>query len=90
MTTVTKIDVLIVGAGPAGLVCANALAKGHVAVKVIDIRLSSSPVPEHRAEPILTLSPKAGQDSRWTSRWIYATHNGSPSGAVLTCLGHCG
>ncbi|KAJ6527276.1 FAD binding domain-containing protein [Mycena vulgaris] len=34
----TDVDVLIIGAGPAGLMCANALAKAGVSVKIVDER----------------------------------------------------
>lgn len=34
----SDVDVLIVGAGPAGLMCANALAKVGVKVRIIDKR----------------------------------------------------
>ncbi|KAI0628052.1 FAD binding domain-containing protein [Trametes polyzona] len=34
----SKVDVLIIGAGPAGLMCANALAHAKVPVKIIDKR----------------------------------------------------
>lgn len=42
-------DVLVVGAGPAGVMCANALAMAGVDVRVIDIRygtrlMSSQPI----------------------------------------------
>ncbi|KAJ7117712.1 FAD binding domain-containing protein [Mycena epipterygia] len=36
----TEVDVLVIGAGPAGLMCANALAKAGVNVRVIDQRPS--------------------------------------------------
>ncbi|KAJ7815028.1 FAD binding domain-containing protein [Mycena olivaceomarginata] len=36
----TDVDVLIIGAGPAGLMCANALAKAGVDVRIIDERPS--------------------------------------------------
>ncbi|KAJ6619953.1 FAD binding domain-containing protein [Mycena sp. CBHHK59/15] len=36
----TDVDVLIVGAGPAGLMCANALAKAGVNVRIVDQRPS--------------------------------------------------
>ncbi|KAJ7254641.1 FAD binding domain-containing protein [Mycena haematopus] len=36
----TEVDVLVVGAGPAGLMCANALAKAGVKVRIIDQRPS--------------------------------------------------
>ncbi|KAJ7504185.1 FAD binding domain-containing protein, partial [Mycena galericulata] len=36
----TDVDVLIIGAGPAGLMCANALAKAGVKVRIIDQRPS--------------------------------------------------
>lgn len=32
----TKVDVLVIGAGPAGLMCAIALAQAGVNVKIID------------------------------------------------------
>ncbi|KAF7294370.1 hypothetical protein HMN09_01166300 [Mycena chlorophos] len=35
---VTDVDVLVIGAGPAGLMCANALAKAGVNVKIVDLR----------------------------------------------------
>ena len=41
MTTISKesdVDVLIIGAGPAGLMCANALAMAGVNVRIIDQR----------------------------------------------------
>ncbi|KAK7052313.1 hypothetical protein R3P38DRAFT_2859682 [Favolaschia claudopus] len=34
----TEVDVLVIGAGPAGLMCANALAKAGVNVRIIDKR----------------------------------------------------
>ncbi|CAK5283211.1 unnamed protein product [Mycena citricolor] len=36
----TQVDVLVIGAGPAGLMCANALAKAGVNVRIIDQRPS--------------------------------------------------
>ena len=33
-----KVDVLVIGAGPAGLFCANALAKAGVNVRIVDNR----------------------------------------------------
>ncbi|KAF7369055.1 hypothetical protein MVEN_00232300 [Mycena venus] len=36
----TKVDVLVIGAGPAGLMCANALAKAGVNVRIVDQRPS--------------------------------------------------
>ncbi|KAJ6466923.1 FAD binding domain-containing protein [Mycena sanguinolenta] len=36
----TEVDVLVIGAGPAGLMCANALAKAGVKVRIIDQRPS--------------------------------------------------
>ncbi|KAI0923519.1 hypothetical protein AcV5_009039 [Taiwanofungus camphoratus] len=38
LTKESDVDVLIVGAGPAGLMCANSLAKGGVNVRIIDQR----------------------------------------------------
>jgi len=35
-TTTTQVDVLVIGAGPAGLMCANSLAMAGVNVRVID------------------------------------------------------
>lgn len=37
----SEVDVLIIGAGPAGLMCANALANAKVNVRVIDKRYVS-------------------------------------------------
>lgn len=34
----SEVDVLIVGAGPAGLMCANALANARVNVRIVDKR----------------------------------------------------
>jgi len=34
----SEVDVLIIGAGPAGLMCANALANARVNVRIIDKR----------------------------------------------------
>jgi phenol 2-monooxygenase len=34
----SNVDVLIIGAGPAGLMCANGLAKAGINVRVIDQR----------------------------------------------------
>jgi phenol 2-monooxygenase (NADPH) len=34
----TRVDVLIVGAGPAGVMCANALAAAGIRVKIMDQR----------------------------------------------------
>lgn len=36
---VSTVDVLIVGAGPAGLMAANALAKAGVSIRIVDKRL---------------------------------------------------
>lgn len=38
MSLESRIDVLIIGAGPAGIMCANALAIAGVAVRIIDKR----------------------------------------------------
>lgn len=38
MSLESQIDVLIIGAGPAGLMCANALSSFGVNVRIIDIR----------------------------------------------------
>ena len=46
----SKVDVLVVGAGPAGLMCANGLAKFGVNVRVIDQRY----VLKHRVGRVLT------------------------------------
>lgn len=34
----TEVDVLVIGAGPAGLMCANALAMAGVNVRIVDQR----------------------------------------------------
>ena len=34
----SKIDVLILGAGPAGLMCANALSRAGISVRIVDKR----------------------------------------------------
>jgi phenol 2-monooxygenase len=42
----SDVDVLVIGAGPAGLMCANGLTKAGVNVRVIDKRYCAvSPVP---------------------------------------------
>ena len=33
-----QVDVLILGAGPAGLMCANALAQAGISVRIVDKR----------------------------------------------------
>ena len=38
MTKETNVDVLIIGAGPAGVMCANALAMAGVNVQIVDKR----------------------------------------------------
>jgi len=38
----SDVDVLIIGAGPAGLMAANALARNGVKVRIIDQRLVTS------------------------------------------------
>jgi phenol 2-monooxygenase (NADPH) len=57
----THVDVLIVGAGPAGLMAATALARAGVNVKIIDIRqvlvtlywyLCSTLTAEHRPKSV--------------------------------------
>lgn len=37
-TKESEVDVLIIGAGPAGLMCANALAMNGVNVRIVDQR----------------------------------------------------
>lgn len=37
----SRADVLIIGAGPAGVMCANALAMAGTSVRIIDIRYGS-------------------------------------------------
>ena len=37
-TTESKVDVLVIGAGPAGVMCANGLARAGVNVRIIDKR----------------------------------------------------
>jgi phenol 2-monooxygenase (NADPH) len=41
MSLETRVDVFIIGAGPAGLMCANALAMAGVDVRIIDKRYGS-------------------------------------------------
>jgi phenol 2-monooxygenase len=36
LTKESEVDVLVIGAGPAGLMCANGLAKAGVKVRIID------------------------------------------------------
>lgn len=38
MFTESNVDVLVIGAGPAGLMCANGLARAGVAVRIVDQR----------------------------------------------------
>jgi len=38
MSNKSNVDVLIVGAGPAGLMCANGLARAGVNVRIVDQR----------------------------------------------------
>ena len=38
MSTRSNVDVLIVGAGPAGLMCAHGLARAGVNVRIVDQR----------------------------------------------------
>ena len=38
MSTKSNVDVLVIGAGPAGLMCANGLARAGVNVRVVDQR----------------------------------------------------
>lgn len=38
MLNESEVDVLIIGAGPSGLMCANGLAKAGVNVKIVDMR----------------------------------------------------
>ena len=38
MSGVSQVDVLILGAGPAGVMCANALVRAGVNVRIIDKR----------------------------------------------------
>jgi phenol 2-monooxygenase (NADPH) len=38
MPGVSQVDVLILGAGPAGVMCANALVRAGVNVRIIDKR----------------------------------------------------
>ena len=49
----SRVDVLIIGAGPAGVMCANALAMARVDVRIIDKRYgprSTTVVVELRAD----------------------------------------
>lgn len=48
----SKVDVLIVGAGPAGIMAANALAKAGVNVRIIDQRsVGTLPISDPAHEP---------------------------------------
>lgn len=40
----TSVDVLIIGAGPAGLMCANALGRAGVNVRIVDQRYEHTPM----------------------------------------------
>jgi len=44
LTTQSEVDVLIIGAGPAGLMTANALANARVNVRIIDKRCGPLPL----------------------------------------------
>lgn len=52
----TYVDVLIVGAGPAGLMAAHALAQAGVKIKIIDMKQVTSH-DRRRLERSLTLCP---------------------------------
>jgi 2-polyprenyl-6-methoxyphenol hydroxylase-like FAD-dependent oxidoreductase len=52
----SHVDVLIVGAGPAGLMCANALAAAGVSVKIVDQRSEVS-----QRSPLHSLHINAGR-----------------------------
>ena len=41
MVLESRVDVLIIGAGPAGVMCANALAMAGIDVRIIDKRYGS-------------------------------------------------
>lgn len=43
-TSETQVDVLVIGAGPAGVMCANALGKFGVKVKIVDLRWAKAQV----------------------------------------------
>ncbi|EJF59085.1 hypothetical protein DICSQDRAFT_65759 [Dichomitus squalens LYAD-421 SS1] len=91
MTTVSKesdVDVLIIGAGPAGLMCANALAMAGVNVRIVDQRPAK--VPAGQADGIQPRTIEVFQSYGLGERLLRegnqmhmaAFYNPSPSGGI--------
>jgi glycine/D-amino acid oxidase-like deaminating enzyme len=72
----SDVDVLVIGAGPAGLMCANGLAQAGVNVRVIDKRYVEWSI----LLLVLMGFVKARQSFCWTSGRYSAAYHRSPPG----------
>ncbi|KAG9042534.1 hypothetical protein FS837_010741, partial [Tulasnella sp. UAMH 9824] len=84
----SRVDVLIIGAGPAGLMCANGLAKAGVNVRIIDKRPEA--IPAGQADGIQPRTIEVLQSYGLAERLLQegnqmhmtAFYNPSPSGGI--------
>ena len=78
------VDVLIVGAGPAGLMAANALARAGVKIRIIDLRYEFHSLFSKGNSNIPYL--QTNKCFRWSSRWNNASNDGAVSGLALCVI----
>ena len=80
------VDVLIIGAGPAGVMCANALVHAGVKVRVVDVKsVSLFCISYSSANGFNALSQGFCTCSR-PSRWLPSTYFGDIAGTYKTCV----
>jgi 2-polyprenyl-6-methoxyphenol hydroxylase-like FAD-dependent oxidoreductase len=60
------VDVLIIGAGPAGVMAANGFARAGVNVRVIDKRYEQTVA---HSCVVLTVIPQTSTGGGWSGRW---------------------
>ena len=85
---VSSVDVLVVGAGPAGLFCAMALVQGGVQVKVIDQKCASLPllllIFYASLQGIYCYLVQAISRNRRTGGWNHATNDRNISSRLVS------
>lgn len=87
----SHVDVLIVGAGPAGVMACNALAKNGVNVRIVDIRWASrSPIrctsgcSRCSTTPLLIHHCQTSESCRWPCGRSTTENTGGPQGIKLS------